>query len=279
MRRKKKEHLIPKEKVDHIIYLEKRGRGGHMTACTLVFAILAVLCLVYCLAIGLFMGYGTRFFLVWGILAVVCGGIALLLYHREWLDRIPLWLRTVVVVCFVAGVLLFVTIEGLILSRFGATAQPSADYMIILGAQWKQSGPSLVLRKRLDTALIYLNENPDTYVIVSGGQGANEPVSEAEGMKGYLMEAGIAEERILLEKVSSNTNENLQYSSIFLEKEQDRVVVVTNNFHMFRAERIARKQGYSKVEGLAAPSHMGMLMNNLLREFLGVMKDFAVGNL
>ncbi|MCI9142979.1 MAG: YdcF family protein, partial [Lachnospiraceae bacterium] len=56
-------------------------------------------------------------------------------------------------------------------------------------------------------------------------------------------------------------------------------VIVTNNFHMFRALGIARKQGYANVEGLAAGSVLGMGPNNLLREFLGVVKDFLVGNL
>lgn len=250
-----------------------------MPAGALIFGILSVLCLLYCLSIGLFAGYGTRFFLVWGLLAAAMGGIAVLFYRREWLEVIPLWLRTACVVCVAAGMLLFLIVEGMIIGRFGATAQPAADYLIILGAQWKQSGPSLVLQKRLDTAVEYLEANPETCVIVSGGQGANEPISEAEGMKGYLADAGIALERIMVEAESSNTNENLRNSSVFLDKEKDRIVVVTNNFHLFRAESIARKQGYKQVEGLSAPSHVGMMANNLLREFLGVMKDFAVGNL
>lgn len=162
---------------------------------------------------------------------------------------------------------------------FGATPSPGADYCIILGAQWKESGPSYVLQKRLDAALDYLNRNEGTMVIVSGGQGGNEPISEAEGMKEYLMNAGIAEERIITEDTSTTTNENLINSSEFLDKENDRVVLVTNNFHVFRACSIARKQGYKHLEGLAAGSYPAMLPNNLLREFLGVIKDSFVGNL
>ena len=81
-------------------------------------------------------------------------------------------------------------IEGMIVSQFHATAQEGADYVIILGAQWKTSGPSYVLQKRLDKAIEYLNANPETKVIVSGGQGYNEPISEAEGMQGYLKPPG-----------------------------------------------------------------------------------------
>ena len=57
------------------------------------------------------------------------------------------------------------------------------------------------------------------------------------------------------------------------------MVLVTNNYHVFRAEKIAKKMGYEKVEGLAARSHFGMLPNNLLREFLAILKDFWVGNI
>ena len=97
-------------------------------------------------------------------------------------------------------------------------------------------------------------------------------------MYGYLVEAGIEAERILQEDQATNTVENLVLSSDFLDKEKDKVVLVTNNFHMFRALSLAKGQGYKQVEGLAAGSYPGMLPNNLLREFFGVGKDFLVGN-
>ena len=93
------------------------------------------------------------------------------------------------------------------------------------------------------------------------------------------MEKGIAEERILTENKSANTCQNLAYSSQLLDKENDSVVLVTNNFHMYRALSIAKKQGYLQIEGLSAGSYPAMLPNNLLREFFGVIKDFFVGNL
>lgn len=95
----------------------------------------------------------------------------------------------------------------------------------------------------------------------------------------YLTRAGIEPERILIEDKSTNTYENLIFSGRLLDRERDRVVIVTNNFHMFRTLKIAEKQGFERAEGLAADSLAGMAPNNLLREFLGVLKDFAVGNL
>ncbi len=276
----RKEHLIPFNKSKRVIYLDKRGKANWKTSfLSKMFGVLAVLCLLYCLFIFFFMGYGTTFFLIWGAIAAACGMLSLIFSRQEWLARLPKWLKVSFIGCCAVGLLLFGIVEGFILSQFAAQPQPGADYVVVLGAQWKTNGPSYVLQKRLDAALVYLKENPETLVVVSGGQGSNEPISEAAGMQSYLMAAGIAKERIVMEDASTNTCENLVFSGKLLDKENDRVVLVTNNFHMFRASQIAEKQGYVHVEGLAAGSYPAMLPNNLLREFFGVIKDFLVGNM
>jgi len=280
MWKKKKEDLIPLEQSKKVIYLEQRGHKREKKSIgSVCFAVLAVICLLYCLAIALFMGYGTTFFMVWGGLSVLFGLLSFLLSRRKLLRKLPRAFKIIVVIGFVAGVLCFGIVEGFICSRFSAKAQPGADYVIVLGAQWKNSGPSYVLKKRLDKALEYLEANPDTYVIVSGGQGSDEPISEAQGMYEYLMAAGIEKERILQEDKSTSTYENLYNSAALLDMANDRVVLVTNNFHVFRGEKIAKKMGYAHIEGLAASSYPAMLPNNMLREFLGVIKDFWIGKL
>lgn len=246
---------------------------------SIFFGIVGILCLLYCLSIALFMGYGSSFFLIWAVVGVVLCGLSWLFSHKKLLVRQPKWLKRSFLICVMLGGSLFVIVEGMILAQFGASPQPGADYMIVLGAQWKANGPSYVLQKRLDKAVEYLNANPDTKVIVSGGQGGNEHITEAQGMQGYLVAAGIEQERILMEDKSTNTYENLVFSSALLDEAKDRVVLVTNNFHVFRATAIAHKQGYMQVEGLAAGSYPGMVPNNLLREFFGVIKDFLVGNM
>ena len=276
----KKDRLIPREKSKKVIYLDPRGRGvGQKHYGAMVLYVLAVLCLLYCVGIGLFGGFGSYFFLIWGVIGVFCAAWAWVLTHRNVYDRIPGWLHITFRSLVVAGVVFLLIIEGMICSRFHATAQPGADYVIILGAQWKTSGPSYVLQKRLDKAVEYLNANPETKVIVSGGQGYNEPISEAEGMKGYLEAAGIDTERILMEDASTNTTQNLIFSGELLNKSEDRVVVITNNFHMFRALAIAGKQGYAHAEGLSAGTFPLTLPNNLLREAFGVVKDFMADHL
>lgn len=241
--------------------------------------VLGIACILYCLGIALFVNFGTRFFLIWGVGGALLAVLGWLIGFTGFWRIVPLWLKITAGVVIGAGLLLLIVVEGMILSRFGAKAPAGADYVIVLGAQIRADGPSYVLQKRLDAALLYLQENPETQVIVSGGKGANEPVSEAEGMYDYLKERGIAEERILLETQSRNTYENLSNSSSLLQKETDEVVIVTNNFHVFRALGIARQEGYGNVYGLAADSYPLMLPNNMLREFFGVIKDRLAGNL
>lgn len=121
--------------------------------------------------------------------------------------------------------------------------------MIVLGAQVHADKPSVVLKYRLDEAILYLNENPETVCIVAGGQGKNEPYSEAYGMAQYLMQNGIDKDRILLEDQSKTTEENLRYSRKFL-PEGAKVGIITNDFHMFRALQIAKNRGSLMYVGL-----------------------------
>ena len=259
--------------------MEPRNMGGYLPVLSRILFSLGILCIFYCLGILLFMGYGTYFFLIWGMAGIGLMGLGWLVRRRERIERIPRWVRRTFLVSAVVGVLLFGMVEGMILSQFHAGGKDGADYCLVLGAQIKEHGPSDVLQRRLDRAIGYLEKNPDTKVIVSGGQGANEPISEAEGMYRYLTEHGIEPDRIIREDGSYNTQTNLAYSKEFLDARVEEVVIVTSNFHVFRAVKIAKSQGYEKVSGLAASSYPYMVPNNLLREFLGVIKDFMAGNM
>jgi len=279
-RRKTTKHkLIPAEKQERVILLEQRGHVSRLYAAGAgICRMSGVIFILYCGGIAL-AGSGSCFFLIWGGLGAASLILSAALRNRKLINAIPTWFKAVCGGLLGLGAVLFCSVEALILTQYGADAAPGADFCIVLGAQWKDNGPSEVLRRRLDTAIHYLNANPDTKVIVSGGQGGNEIISEASGMRGYLINAGIAEDRILIEDRSSNTYENLIFSSRLLNPDSDNVVIVTSNFHVFRALSIAKKQGYHSIEGQAADSLPAMLPNNLLREFLGVIKDYIKGNL
>lgn len=276
----RRDHLIPIEKSKKVIRLDPRGRGvGQKHYGAYLLYVIAALSMLYCVGIALFVHFGSYFFLIWGVIGAFCAAWAWVLTHRTVRERIPHWIRIIFRSLVAVGLLFLMILEGMIISRFRATADDGADYVIVLGAQWKTTGPSYVLQKRLDKAIEYLNRNPETKVIVSGGQGANEPVSEAEGMRGYLIDAGITAERILTEDTSVNTTQNLIFSGKLLNKSEDSVVIVTNNFHMFRALAIAKKQGYLHAQGLSAGTYPLTVPNNLLREAFGVVKDFMANHL
>lgn len=242
----------------------------------LLFAI-GILCLTYCFAIAV-CGFGTYFFLVWGVMGTCLVGLGVLQHMGILAKFCSMWYGKAALGIIGAGILAVLFILGMIFSRYRSTAAPDAEYCLVLGAQWKKSGPSNVLKRRLDTAVRYLTENEETTVIVSGGKGSNEIMAEADGMYGYLVDAGIESDRILVERESSNTIENIRFSQKLMDKKDGRVVVVTNNFHMFRALGLARKQGLN-AEGEAADALLWMQPNNLLREVLGVVKDFLAGNM
>ncbi len=262
-------------------YFEKQKlqEGAKMKRMGKLAVVLGVLFILYFLTIKIVAVHGTNFYFIWLIMGVALIGWAICMKKEILIPHIPVWIRRGFLILFVMGCALFVVVEGMIMSGFGAAGKDNLDYIIVLGAQMKAHGPSRVLKMRLDKACDYLAENPDTIVIVSGAQGNDEHVSEAQGMYDYLVEQGISPEHIIKEDQSRNTNQNINYSSAFLDKEKDSVGIVTNNFHIFRATHIAKKSGYADVCGIAAPSEFLMQANNMLREFMGVMKDFLVGNI
>ena len=235
--------------------------------------------LIYFLCVAFFVGHGTNFYFIWLILAVVVMTFAILLKRGFFISHFPLWIRRTFVILLCMGVMIFGIVEGFIISGFSMKGQPGADYVIVLGAQMKADGPSKALQYRLDEAIRYLNENPSSKVIVSGGQGSDEHISEAQGMYEYLVEKGIEKDRIIKEDKSVNTTQNLTFSAEYLDRERDSVAVVTNNFHVFRAVKIAEKAGYQNVCGIAAKGEPFLQINNMMREFFGVMKDFLFGNM
>lgn len=243
-----------------------------------VLFILGGLSCFYCLMIGLFTGHGTNFYLIWGVMGVAFIFLGIL-WKKGIIMRLPMWMKISLGIMVSVGLIVFVIVESLVISGFKNNEDMELDYLIVLGAQLKKSGPSRVLQMRLDKAYDYLIEHENTLVIVSGGRGNDEPDTEAEGMYQYLVKKGISPERIIKEDKSRDTSQNIAFSSAFIDIENDRVGIVSNNFHIFRAVNLAKHAGYKHVIGMPAPSELTLLPNNMFREFFGVMKDFVMGNL
>lgn len=242
----------------------------------IILIVLGMLAIIYGIMI-LGVGSGTKFWLVWEAIGLFFLLWALLLHMGVFIShkRIGIFFHTMVAMTAVV----LAVFCGMIACEFTSKGQKNLDYIVVLGAQVRENGPSVVLKYRLDAAIIYLKENSNTKCIVSGGQGVNEPFSEAEGMADYLIRNGIEKERIFWEDQSTNTVENIRYSKELLEESYQGVGVVTNNFHTFRAVRIAKAQGLKGVCGIAADSNKFYLPNNVLRECCGILKDWLFQNM
>ena len=146
------------------------------------------------------------------------------------------------------------------------------NYVVVLGAQVRGQRISRALKRRLDRAAEYMQDNPETKAILSGGQGKGEAVSEAEAMEHYLCEKGVGKGRLILETASTYTWENLENSRKLLPDPSREVGIVTNDFHVYRAVLTAKEAGYKNPKGLSADSAKILLPNYLTREFFACLK-------
>lgn len=245
--------------------------------------ILGAVSLVYFGSYAVLTGLGNRFTFFWLIVGMVFIGYGAA--YREVNEKLlafPKPLKRGLAAAAGLCILVFLGTEALILAHGFHTPLPGADYVIVLGAQVRGTKPSYNLRKRLDAAYEYLKENPETKVILSGGQGADEEISEAQSMAEYLTEKGIEPERMILEDRSTNTEENLKFSKAMIpdfEQTNPRVVLATSRFHVFRSIRIARRQGFAEAEGLGAPIMWYTVPNLYVREAAAVLKYALWGQL
>lgn len=234
--------------------------------------ILGVLCLLYFFLLLLYSGFTSAFYLVWPFLSAVFLGIGWLFRIHFW-KALPFSIRAGLLVLASAGLLFFLGVEGMILRYSIREPEKTPDFIIVLGAHVKSSGPSRALALRLDKACEFATLHPDTILIVSGGKGGNEPVSEASVMKDYLIAKGIEPSRILKEDQSTNTRENLLFSQKLI-PEGSSVGIISNGFHICRALHLAEKLGIEAPVGIPAKNDLLTQPANLLREFFAVVKDF-----
>ena len=255
---------------------KKKGKKKIMPL--IILCILGTVSILYGITIML-ANSGSKFFLCW-----IAGGLFLImlgfLYYRGIIDSMHKPVKIIFSVIFMIGMIYVIVTQCMVISGFRRSEVRDLDYVIVLGSQVKPTGPAVVTRYRLDKAYEYAVSNPDTVIIVSGGQGSNEPASEASVMKDYLVARGIDESRILMEDNSTNTSENLRLcSDLFPGLTDSSVGIISSDFHIFRALSIAKKCGYSEVYGIPARSVRLYLPNNMIRESVGILKDFLLGNL
>ena len=174
----------------------------------------------------------------------------------------------------------FVIIEGLILwdGRIATIENiENIDYVIVLGARLYGDIPSPVLEERLKVARDYMLIHDNLKVIVSGGQGPDEYISEAKAMHKYLVDNGIDNDRIIIEDKATSTFENLKMSLDKIyevdDKKNPNILIATNKYHIFRAKFLARRLGVVPY-GLPAKIPPTIILQSYIREYFAVIKSF-----
>ena len=222
-----------------------------------------------------------------GVVMPALLGIPLLIYGlfaaelNIWFSySVGIFIKWFIIGGYAAFFLLIIVCSALIAREIGRDIAPGADAVIILGAGVHGEKISMALKNRLDLAISYLQENENTVAVVSGGQGRQEKISEAEAMQRYLLEQGIPHARILYENRSRSTLENFTYSKKLLDQRfgvnNYRAVFVTNDFHIYRAKQAARAAGIT-AEGMGCPSPFYIVPNYYLRECLAIVRYALLG--
>lgn len=153
-----------------------------------------------------------------------------------------------------------------------SNAVQPASAVIILGSGIENGRPSPTLKQRLDVGAAYAKRYPEALLVVTGGLGFKEQISEATVMSEYLQQQHhIDPSRILLEAKSTSTAENLRNVQPLLAQQhislKQPVVIVTSDFHILRAKAIAKHQGYQQIITLNAPTPLYIRYNSWLREY------------
>ncbi len=151
--------------------------------------------------------------------------------------------------------------------------------VIVLGTTVNGDEPSTDLKNRLEATIEYCEQNPDAVVIVTGGQGTEENDTEASVMARYLIDAGLPNDKILMEDRATSTVENFQYSIDILNKqpgEYENIAYISNDFHIFRAGILAKDAGFDNTTHYHGDTPWYMIVPNGIRESIVTIKMWLI---
>ena len=220
--------------------------------------------------------------------ALICAGImGLLLFYNicYWASfrhpRAAGLVKRLVTLILCLGLIVAGATECLIIHASLGDRKESCEYMVVLGAKVRPDGPSVSLMDRITAAAEYMEENPQVIAVVSGGQGPDEPMTEAECMYRELVKLGVDPDRIWREDKASSTWENLRFSIRLIEEKTgqrpEKIGLLSSEYHLFRAKLFARDSG---VEAVGIPAHttrLSQMVNHFMREVAGVWHYIILG--
>ena len=198
------------------------------------------------------------------LLVIIFGGYASA--HFPLVYEILKWIYIGIGLLYSVSFFIF---SAYLLSGLKKTEQ--ADVFIVFGCKTFGYRPSYALKKRLDKAYELLMKNQDSAAVLSGGQGDDETVSEAESMRAYLVNKGVSEDRLIIEDKSTSTISNMRNSMELIRQaglENKKISAVSNDFHIKRILKQAKQCGF---EFYASPAKIPpgpRMIQNLTREYM-----------
>ncbi|MBR5419564.1 MAG: YdcF family protein [Lachnospiraceae bacterium] len=254
--------------------IKKKGFFHRFRIC--VYLPLALWSGVYFIVCVIYAGLFLSWIWLWPLAAIFCTARVFML-RAELAGtarfRIPRPLRVIYYSIFTVGLLFFLFVEGRIVDAMTSEPPEDLDYVIVLGAGLIGTEPKNPLRVRIERGAEYMKENPRTILVASGGQGADEEISEAEAIRRRLTGMyGIDEGRILMEDRSRDTEENLQNSLRIIGDPEASVGIITNSFHEYRAMLLAKHAGFKNTCTVPATTLLPVGVHYMVREFFGVVE-------
>ncbi len=216
-----------------------------------------------------------------GILVTFLLGAVLVLYAvfiNTLVQKMPKILRNAFWIC--VGVV--VGFSGCLLSTgLNDTVTYNEDAIIVLGSGIRGEMLTVGLKNRLDSAIAYYEKNEDALIVVSGGQGPQESITEALAMERYLLSRGIPAEKIIKEEKATSTFENFMYSKEILDEMFEgeyTVCFVSNEYHIYRASSLAKISGFESTTHTHSSTVWYTVIPSTLRECMAVVKMWVFKN-
>lgn len=237
---------------------------------TVLSALLVLLSLYYVVSSNLNLGS----ILVW-LLTGVC-----ILYTLFWRKVDPLltktvWGRILLGLFLIIGIIAIVTLAVIVSRQVDNTATGEEETLVVLGCAVHGERPSLVLEYRLRAALEFHKQNPAATIVVCGGRGHDERISEALAMQRWLVQNGVPAEQIIMEDKSTSTEENFRFAAEILRQRgadpAQPVAYVTNGFHCYRAGKYAQREGFVQARAVPAGMPVMQMPASYLREICAVL--------
>ena len=224
----------------------------------------------------------------YGFSALVCLCLIAIILFYTFMPLIGLkfpgfakWTVRSFTLLLVIGLLIVGITEAVIIKASFGSPKEQVDYMVVLGAKVRVTGPSASLWDRIYAAADYLEAHPNTVAVVSGGQGEDEPMTEAQSMYDELVKPGIDPERVWIEDRATSTWENLNFSLDLIEaktgERPQKLGVLSSEYHLFRASLFAKACDVEFVGIPARTSRISQMINHFMREVAGVWHYLLLG--